>query len=115
MPIPSAYKRLKAWGLCCNCGSPSRPLVEGKLYCEICLEKRDKRVIDRARRKQQHREWRLKTSYGLSGDSFSRLYDNQKGICPICDKPLPPKEDTNSIATDHAHKTGIVRGLLHKG
>jgi hypothetical protein len=46
---------------------------------------------------------------------YSRLYDIQKGICPICEKPLAPKEATLSNCIDHNHKTGDVRGILHKG
>ena len=37
------------------------------------------------------------------------FYDAQKGICPICDKPLSGK-----ISLDHDHSTGEPRGLLHQ-
>ena len=37
------------------------------------------------------------------------FYDAQKGICPICDKPL-----TGQISLDHDHSTGEPRGLLHQ-
>ena len=37
------------------------------------------------------------------------FYDAQKGICPICDKPL-----TGKISLDHDHATGEPRGLLHQ-
>ena len=37
------------------------------------------------------------------------FYDAQKGICPICDKPL-----TGKIALDHDHTTGEPRALLHQ-
>ena len=37
------------------------------------------------------------------------FYDAQKGICPICDKPL-----TSKISLDHDHATGEPRGLLHQ-
>ena len=37
------------------------------------------------------------------------FYDAQKGICPICDKPL-----TGQISLDHDHTTGEPRGLLHQ-
>ena len=37
------------------------------------------------------------------------FYDAQKGICPICDKPLTAK-----ISLDHDHSTGEPRALLHQ-
>ena len=37
------------------------------------------------------------------------FYDAQKGICPICNKPL-----TGKISLDHDHATGEPRGLLHQ-
>ena len=33
----------------------------------------------------------------------------QRGICPICQKPL-----TGRISLDHSHSTGEPRGLLHQ-
>lgn len=40
------------------------------------------------------------------------LYENQKGICSLCGKQLPPLD---KCAWDHDHQTGEGRDLLHKG
>lgn len=45
-----------------------------------------------------------------------RLYDEQNGICPICNQPLDPEVNKNHLDHDHAldgPRAGRVRGLLH--
>ena len=38
-----------------------------------------------------------------------RFKEAQRGICPICQKPLAGR-----ISLDHSHSTGEPRGLLHQ-
>lgn len=79
---------------------------------------------------EQHRSWvtrnpdkvrvyRAKDPYTLkkrcarrniTEAEFWSLYEEQQGICPICDVPIEPEES----AIDHNHSTGMVRGLLCK-
>lgn len=51
------------------------------------------------------RNWRLKKLYGLTGVEWDKMFEEQKGMCKIC-------EVSKIKHTDHDHKTGRVRGLL---
>lgn len=61
------------------------------------------------------RSRRLKQVYGINTTQWNKLYDLQKGVCPIClatlRKPLN-KEGKRASSVDHDHKSGRVRGLL---
>ena len=48
---------------------------------------------------------RLKTRYGLTFDEFERLVAEQGAACAVC-------HTETSLAVDHDHATGKVRGLL---
>lgn len=48
------------------------------------------------------------STYGVDEDSFDALNNLQLGECAICRK----MQRDRSIAVDHDHKTGAVRGLL---
>lgn len=50
----------------------------------------------------------LKRLYGISLEDFNRLLSAQAGACAIC-QIMPDKK---SLAVDHDHTTGKVRGLL---
>lgn len=53
----------------------------------------------------------LRYKYGISLDDKQKMYEEQKGLCKLCHKPLPT--DFQKAHTDHNHQTGEVRGLLH--
>lgn len=50
----------------------------------------------------------LLAKYGLTTADYKKLFEDQKGLCPICELPLGKK-----FHVDHDHSTGKVRGLLH--
>lgn len=71
---------------------------------------REKLLTDRfynRKRKRFHR-------YGLTDENFIAMYDRQNGLCAICQEPETsviygrPK----TLAIDHNHESGEVRGLL---
>lgn len=65
--------------------------------------------------KYQARKKRLNEAYGLSPQQWMKIYHHQKGLCPICLKPIfrpGNKLGKRAAAVDHDHKTGRVRGLL---
>lgn len=66
------------------------------------LAKQDKEYI-----KVQRRNFQLQ-KYGLNIESYNKLLEKQNGMCAICGK----KETKKSLAVDHCHQTGKVRGLL---
>src|SRR6185437_17163366 len=39
------------------------------------------------------------------------LFEQQKGVCPVCEKPLPI--ETSKQCVDHDHNTGYCRALVH--
>jgi len=59
--------------------------------------------------KNKAREKRLKKWFNISLEEYDRILKHQGGVCAICKKP--PKEG-KSLAVDHDHATGQVRGLL---
>lgn len=70
---------------------------------------RDK-VLARVRRYQKvHGERKKLQKYGLTPEDFERMWEQQKGTCPICEHPLKRDKSTH---VDHCHETGKVRGLL---
>jgi hypothetical protein len=59
--------------------------------------------------KDQKRDYRLQSKYGLTLDQYKMMLTNQKGLCVICETSLL---DENSPCVDHDHITGRVRQLL---
>lgn len=60
--------------------------------------------------KAAHAAYVAKT-YGLSGEQYDRLYEEQGGRCYICQRA---NGRSKRLAVDHDHATGAVRGLLCK-
>jgi hypothetical protein len=56
----------------------------------------------------------LKKSYGMTIDEYESLHDQQNGKCAICGEyeTMQIRGITMSLAVDHCHNTGKVRGLL---
>lgn len=51
----------------------------------------------------------LKSKYNMTLEEYEILFNNQDGLCAICQK----REKQNKLlAVDHCHKTGKIRGLL---
>ena len=58
---------------------------------------------ERARRKT------LRDNYNLTPEEWDRINEFQTGLCWICGKK---QKSGKRLATDHSHKTGLIRGLL---
>lgn len=54
------------------------------------------------------RGWHLASKYGLTNSQYREMLERQGGKCRLCGKPPV----NNSLAVDHDHHTGRVRGLL---
>ena len=74
---------------------------------------------------QRNRSWREKNAeklrwyevsrkFGISQAEYSALYKNQNGVCAICCNPETATRNgvVRSLAVDHCHESGRVRGLL---
>lgn len=91
-----------------------------KAHCKECyrkqnLEKYHKLSIEERRERKKrnkcstpewHKEWKLKTRYGLTTEDFSSMIVEQKSCCKICNQHM------DNPQVDHSHTTGKVRGLL---
>lgn len=59
---------------------------------------------------EYHRNRGRMRLYGLTPEAFAALYNSQRGLCAVCDSPLP--EFGHNTHVDHDHRTGENRGIL---
>lgn len=55
---------------------------------------------------------RLRQKYGMGEVDYARMFEEQEGKCALCYRLLAL--DKSRASVDHSHKTGKVRGLLHR-
>ena len=58
--------------------------------------------------KDSRRKTKLKQKYGISTEEYDKMFDEQKGVCYICEQTHVRR----SLNVDHCHATGKVRKLL---
>lgn len=51
----------------------------------------------------------LKSKYGMTLEEYEEMFDQQGGVCAICEQQEPQNK---LLAVDHCHQTGKIRGLL---
>lgn len=56
------------------------------------------------------KEWQLKHRYGLPIGGWAKMAAEQNDTCAACGLPFGGR----TIAVDHDHKTGVIRGLIHR-
>jgi hypothetical protein len=61
----------------------------------------------RAKRIKKARDWNLR-QIGWSEERYERVFEEQNGVCGICEKPSKFKK----LAADHDHVNDFPRGLL---
>lgn len=58
----------------------------------------------------------LKYKFGIVIAEYNTILEAQNGVCAICKQPETAKDmrrgKVKSLAVDHNHKTGKIRGLL---
>ena len=61
-----------------------------------------------------HKSLQLRRNYGITIADYNRMLDAQNGCCDVCGKTEKTEiaGRTLSLAVDHDHATGVVRGLL---
>jgi hypothetical protein len=60
--------------------------------------------------KSEHKNSVLKSKFGITLDQYNKLLELQNSVCAICGKE--ERVIGRSLAVDHNHKSGKVRGLL---
>ena len=76
---------------------PNAPSGKSYPYCVPCHRKAE-------------RKYDLKSKYGITHEDYARMLEDQNGLCGICARTEILSHKT--LAVDHDHKTGRVRGLL---
>lgn len=102
VPVCHPDRTYKAKGLCAPCYGRSR---------------RKQRLVGERRWEREHAEKRKASKfnsrlkrYGLTAEELAKLESSQGGVCALCGR-LPEGVFT-TLAIDHDHATGEVRGLL---
>lgn len=99
--------------ICADCGvvlpvdefhANSRNKSKLHSYCKACVKKRHRSQW------AYYRDVAAERKFGMEDGEYKRRLDEQGGVCAICRLPC-----TKSLAVDHCHKTGVVRGLLCLG
>lgn len=75
-------------------------------YCIECTK------ADRQARKLARRD-SLKRNYGMSPSDEERLWEEQGGLCAVCDQPMVRgARGRSAMCIDHDHESGRVRAML---
>lgn len=100
-----------------SCFSKYRRHRDGyKDRCKACINLSAKRWYDqrdeaaRALNNEKALIYQRTRRYGLSPSAYEALIDIHNGRCRLCKQPFADE----SPYIDHCHKTGRVRGLLHR-
>ncbi len=115
----SHYDRLRRYGdvytrpttfTCAGCSQESTPNRTGNFpkYCAACMKDNHRVRIRKDRRRKG-----LWESYKMTPSEYQKMYDEQKGLCLICNQTTQGRgAKRNTLAVDHNHATGKIRGLL---
>lgn len=100
--------------------------------CKKCvnIKRRAFYLENREYKLEKSREYRLKNRervlhgkrrqvYGIDEKTYNKMLKEQNFVCAVCKNPEtskvnkgPNADKTNSLAVDHDHSTGKIRGLL---
>lgn len=58
----------------------------------------------------KNKDNKLKKAYGIGLEEYNSLFIKQEGCCAVCG--IHQSSLTRSLAVDHCHSSGKVRGLL---
>lgn len=79
------------------------------MVCEGILTGRQKKYCGAKCQKKKGRAGHLLRYFNLTLEEYDAILAFQDGGCGICRRPPKPGK---SLAVDHDHGTGVVRGLL---
>ncbi len=76
----------------------------------------EKKKLLRKRYRKNHKANQLKAKYGITIEEYQAMFDSQGGVCKLCGQEETTRisrgDGIRSLAVDHDHNTGKVRGLL---
>jgi hypothetical protein len=101
--------------------NPIRP--DGTKLCGRCGEFKDATRFCRYKRTQSNltsqckdcmRKDNLRSRFGITPEDFSRMQQEQEGVCAICKQPETIKRNghVQALSVDHCHVSGKIRKLL---
>lgn len=89
---------------CKECDKPEFTLG----LCGTCYQRlRRLEPAYRAAHVKRNTDSKMRRKYGITPTAYLALVEEQRGLCKICNRDV-----TRTLAIDHCHKTGAVRGLL---
>lgn len=62
--------------------------------------------------RQWERRYQLRKKFGIQLEEYEALLARQTGKCAICRRPPDEVRAGKSLAVDHDHESGKIRGLL---
>ena len=100
---------------CPVCQTTEHPKAQSKGFlCKPCASNRANQW--NRDNPDQLRNRHIKKTYGLSYEEYQEMFDKYDGTCWVCREPEIDKHAKTgaikSLAVDHNHHTGKVRGLL---
>jgi len=110
---PKVIARMKAWSQ-----SERGRAVQKKAGIKLRATEKYKIKARLYKQTDMYQRWRrnhdFKKKFGITLDDYDIIFQSQNGVCWICSKPETffLKGRTHSLAVDHCHKTGKIRGLL---
>ena len=107
----SGNRKGKYYAKCKNCYILYSREYENRKYVKQRRRKRNKTT----KRRNYQRDYMLKRKYGISLDEYNKILKEQNGVCAICgqqERAMSKHGVLNTLAVDHDHETGKVRGLL---
>lgn len=97
----------------CKCRSCTR-YARKDGYCNVHHPEKQREY--RKANQEKFKAYNLKRDYGISLELYQKILVEQLGLCAICGTPSGSERSNNngykSLAVDHDHATGAVRGLL---
>lgn len=87
----------------------SKTMRGGYSYTCLPCQREHSANMDKKRSWKDRRNSYLKRKFGISLSEYEDMLVKQSGVCAICGKP---EQTDRSLAVDHCHETGFVRGLL---
>ena len=96
----------------CLCGSNGTILARG--LCSRCYTKQRRKDGKGSKHTVSDHRSALLGRYGLTLDEYAAMFLAQNGVCAICGQSESRSNQygPNSLAVDHNHETGELRGLL---